>query len=135
MKKLVIASLLLIGVYAGKCHGAAGLVAETPVKAVGTPVTVAISSTTLTKVPTSQTSGRFGIYVSLPVTAGSGVVGFFGDCTSTALASTIRPIELSTGTARGGFDYFSMREDICLWLLSLNTAAATQDIHYQEVKQ
>ena len=111
---------------------AAPPVAEAPVKDYGTPVTVAISSTTLTQVPTSQASGRMGIFIDNPNTNSSRIVGFFGNCTSTALASTIRPLEIAPGN---NSTYFSMREDVCLWLLSLDTAASTANVHYQEVKQ
>ena len=108
---------------------AAPQVAEAPIKDVGTPVTISLSSTTLTMVPSSQTSGRFGIYVSNPST--TTVSGFYGNCTSTILASTIRPISISSYTYQ---TYYSMRDDVCLWLLSLSTTGPTS-IHYQEVKQ
>ncbi len=131
MKKLIL-GLLVVGFC--KSLKAAPLVAEAPINGSGTPVTVAISSTTLTKVPTTQTSGRMGVFISVP-TPNTGVTGFYGDCTSTAFANTIRPIEISTATGRFPNAYFSMREDVCLWLLSLNTATSSQNIHYQEVKQ
>lgn len=112
-------------------------VAEAPIKTVGTPVTVAISSTTLTKIPTSQMSGRAGIFVSNPPQNTQAISGFFGDCTSTSLAATILPIEIvpSTGTLVTNNRYFPIREDVCLWLISRNIAAATANIHYQEVGQ
>lgn len=109
-------------------------VAKAPVLGSGTPATITISSTTLTKVPTTQTSGRYGFIISVP-SPNTGVAGFYGDCTSTANASTIRPIELSTGTGRVPYGYFSAREDVCLWLISLNTAVSGQTIHVQELKQ
>jgi len=112
----------------------APLVAEAPIKEYGTPVTLAISSTTLTKLPTNQTSGRMGVYVSNPATNGDAVSGFLGDCTSTALASTIRPIIIST-TPTFNNRYFPIREDVCLWLIALNTAVASTSVHYQEIKQ
>lgn len=109
---------------------AATPVAEAPVKNFGVPVTISISTSTMTKVPSSQTSGRMGIFLDAPYTNSARVVGFFGDCTSTANASTIRPIEVAPAT---NSSYFSMREDVCLWLLSLNTSA--ESVHYQEVLQ
>jgi len=132
LMKLVIAVILVffVGIL---CYGAP-ISAEAPIIGFGTPVTIAVSSTTLTKVPSSQTSGRMGIFVSLPQ-LNSGMVGFYGDCTSTSLASTIRPIEISTATGMSPSRYFSMREDVCLWLLSLNTATSSQNLNYQEVKQ
>lgn len=125
MKKL----LFLVCLFAVKSH-AAPLEAEAPIKDVGTPVTVSISTSTLTKVPTSQTSGRMGIFIDSPSSNSARTVGFLGDCSSTALASTIRPIEIAPGT---NTTYIGIREDVCLWLLSLNTSA--ESVHYQEVKQ
>ena len=117
-------------------YGAAALVNESPILDTGTPVTIAISSTTLTKVPSSQTSGRMGIYVHNPSTWS--VAGFLGNCTSTALASTIRPIQFGLQTVNTGpsqIQLFSLREDICLWLISLNTTVSESNIHYQEIKK
>lgn len=131
MKKLFLFSFFLFSAYSLQ---AAVPVAETPVLGSGTPVTIAISSNTLTKVPSSQTSGRFGIWITNPDTNSHPVVGFYGDCSSTSLASTIRPITISTTTANNN-RYFSMREDVCLWLISLRTASASQNIHYQEINQ
>lgn len=113
---------------------AASLTAQAPIKGYGTPVTVSISSVTATKVPTSQTSGRMGIFLNNPATNSHAVTGFYGDCTSNSVANTIQPIYLQTSSSTASV-YLSMREDVCLWLLSLKTNAATQDIHYQEVKQ
>lgn len=107
-------------------------VAEAPIKDYGTPVTIAISSTTLTMVPSSQTSGRIGIVFDNPNSNTGYMVGFFGNCTSTALANTIRPFEFDPDT---NSTFISMREDVCLWLLNTNTAAASENAHYQEVKQ
>lgn len=115
---------------------AAPLVAEAPIKGVGTPVSIAISSTTITKVPSSQLSGRMGIYISNPNVGN--VAGFIGDCTSTALSNTIRPFQFglsAVGNDQSPMFYVPIPEDFCLWLIALNTAAATTTIHYQEVKQ
>ena len=127
MKKIIF-TLAVLGL-AGICH-AATPVAEAPVKDYGTPVTISISTSTLTMVPSSQTSGRIGIFLDNPGTNNARVVGFYGNCTSTALASTIRPIEIAQAT---NSTYIPLREDVCLWFLSLHTSA--ESIHYQEVKQ
>ncbi len=119
----------------GYAHSAAALVNESPILGYGIPVTIAISSTTLTKVPSTQTSGRFGIFVSNPSTNSGSISGFMGDCNSTTLASTIRPIVFSTTPSQYNFNFLSMREDVCLWLISENTAAASANLHYQEVKK
>lgn len=120
----------------GAIYAAGALVVESPINGYGTPVTIAISSTTLTKVPSSQTSGRVGIFISNPASNPvTPMAGFLGNCTSTALANTIRPIEIATSSSTTTNRYFSMREDVCLWLLSLDTTASTRNVHYQEVKQ
>jgi hypothetical protein len=130
MKRLLF--MLAIGVGLAGSIEAAPIVLDAPIRDSGTPVTIAISSTTLTKLPTSQTSGRVGVYVDNPSSAGNAdVSGFFGNCTSTALASTIRPIVISTAAVTT--DYFPMREDVCLWLISLQTGSASINVHYQEV--
>lgn len=127
MKKL----LLFVLAGAAKTAFAAGVpTIESPIRDYGTPVTVSISTSTLTMVPTSQTTGRLGIFIDAPSTNTGKMVGFFGNCTSTALASTIRPIEISPST---NSTYIGIREDVCLWLLSTHTSA--ENIHYQEIKQ
>lgn len=133
MKKLIIFGFSLAVCAVMKAEP---LHTESPIKEAGTPVTIAISSTTLTKVPSSQMSGRLGVYVHNPSTWA--VAGFMGNCTSTALASTIRPIQFAIQTVNTGptaIQYFPLREDVCLWLISLYTVDATSNIHYQEVKK
>lgn len=127
-------SLLLFGflILSGVAAKAAPLVAEAPISGYGTPVTVSVSSTTLTQVPSSQTVGRIGIFIDNPYTNTGHIVGFIGNCTSTALASTIRPIEIAPAS---NSTYFPLREDACMWLLDTNTSAASESVHYQEVKQ
>lgn len=126
MKKVVffVAMLLTGGVFA------APPVAEAPVKSYGTPVTASVDNVTLTKIPTSQTSGRVGIFVDNPSSNTGRMVGFMGNCTSTALASTIRPIEIAPGT---NTTFMPIREDVCLWLITTHSAA--ESIHYQEAIQ
>lgn len=124
---------VLLFVLAAASHvRAATPVAEAPIRTYGTPATVAISSTTQTMVPTSQMSGRVGFYISAPSANASDIVGFIGNCTSTAIASTVRPKKYMAGTN----DKFEpLREDQCLWLIALSTLTATSSIHYQEVGQ
>jgi hypothetical protein len=128
MKKILVLSGFLVGM-ASVCL-AAPPVSEAPISGIGTPVTVSIDASTLTKIPTSQMSGRIGVYVDNPATNTGKMVGFFGNCTSTALANTIRPIEIAPST---NSSYFPMREDVCLWLITTNATA--ENINYQEVKQ
>jgi len=127
MKRIV---LFLTAVGMGALCHAAPPVSEAPISAVGTPTTISIDNSTLTKVPSSQTSGRIGVFVDNPATNSGKMVGFFGNCTSTALANTIRPIEIAPGT---NSTYFPIREDVCLWLITTNGSA--ENLHYQEVKQ
>lgn len=131
MRKFIVACFGLFITYAVI---AAPPVTEAPIKDFGTPVTVAISSTTLTKVPTSQASGRNGIYISNPST--SAVAGFLGNCTSTALASTIRPFQISLQDSSLGpaqMFFVPIREDVCMWLISVDVTASSKNVHYQEV--
>lgn len=107
----------------------APLVVEAPVKGYGTPTTVSISTSTWTQIPTSQTSGRLGVFVDNP-NGNSVMVGHIGDCSSTSIATTVRPIEIA---ASSNSSYIPLREDVCLWLLSL--ASSAESVHYQEVKQ
>lgn len=128
IKKL---SLICFLIVTAKMSHSATPVAEAPIKDFGTPVTVTVTTqTTMTMLPTSQTVGRIGIFIDNPTSNGSAVSGFFGNCTSTSIASTIRPIEIAPGT---NSTYFGIRDDVCLWLISL--AAGSQSVHYQEVKQ
>lgn len=136
MKKLFLALVVFLQIAP---VFAAPPVMETPVNGYGTPATLLISNATLTMVPSSntvQTSGRVGIFVSNPSTNSTyPMVGFFGNCTSTSLASTIRPIEITSSSTTITNRYFSMREDVCLWLISMDPLAGMRPIHYQEVKQ
>lgn len=130
MKKfLLIGCLGLLG--CGISYGAP-LVTEAPILGVGTPITIAVSSTTLTMVPSSQASGRLGVFVDISSTNTARVSGFFGNCTSTSLSNTIRPIEIAPSS---NSTYFPIREDVCMWLLSLDSTLSTLAVHYQEVKQ
>lgn len=133
MKKLILASILAVTPWFSY---SAVPVAEAPINGYGTPTSVAVSSTTLTKVPTSQTSGRMGIFISNPSNASAlPVTGFYGNCTSNSVAVTVRPIEIVSSSTTITNRYFSMREDVCLWLLSQDPSAASKSIFYQEVKQ
>ena len=130
MKRLlVLLSALLVAVL---CHSAP-IVAEAPINGYGTPVTISISTGPAgawTKVPTTQTSGRMGIFIDVPQSNAGRIVGHLGNCTSTSIATTVRPIEFSTTTESG---YLSMREDVCLWAITTHTAA--ENVHIQEIKQ
>ena len=128
MKRIVLFLGSIVGMLA-LAH-AAPPVAEAPINRVGTPVTVSIDETNLTRVPTSQTSGRAGIFFAVPSGNTGDIVGFFGNCTSTALASTISPVQFIRGSSSS---LIPLREDVCLWLIT--THSANEDVHYQEVMQ
>jgi hypothetical protein len=120
--------LLLLGM--GSMAYAAPPVAEAPIKDFGTPATVSISASVFTKVPTSQTSGRMGVFLGVPSTNTGSIVGIVGNCTSTAIATTIRPVQYAPGT---NSPLIPLREDVCLWLITTNATA--ENIHVQEVLQ
>lgn len=126
MKKIAVGLLVAVPVMLL----AAPPVAEAPIKSYGTPVTVTIDNSTLTKVPTTQTSGRVGVFIGIPSANTGDIVGFFGNCTSTALANTIRPLKYSKSSNSA---LIPIREDVCMWLIT--THSAPESIHYQEVLQ
>lgn len=127
MKYLIAFLLLSFMAIAGN---AAAPVFESPIYNYGTPVTVSIDNSTLTKVPTSQTSGRNGIFLAIPSANTGDIVGFIGNCTSTGLANTIRPLKFTKST---NSVYIPIREDICLWLVTTN--GSPESISYQEAIQ
>lgn len=97
----------------------------------GTPTTVSISTSAWTKVPAvSSLARRTGMVVSVPASNTANVVGHFGGCSSTAIATTVRPMEFLKG---GGFTLVPIDENVCLYLLSIHTAA--ENIHVQEIRQ
>lgn len=126
MKLWIVAFILAIG---SLIHGAP-MTMEAPIRDYGTPTTVSISTSAWTMVPTTSTTGRIGIYVDVPATANASMVAHIGNCTSTAVATTVRPIEIVKGEQSS---YFPLRDDVCLWVLSLHSAA--ESLHYQEVKK
>jgi len=130
MKKAVYFVLLL-----GGSAYAAPPVAEAPIKDYGTPTTVSISTDTgaaaaWTKVPTTQTTGRMGVLLAVPSGNTGNILGHLGNCTSTSIATSIRPLQYARGT---NSPLITLRDDVCLWLITSHTAA--ESIHYQEVKQ
>ncbi len=128
MKKLTLFTLATLATIAVK---ASPLVQETPVKSVGTPTTVAISTSAWTKVPASSTlSGRSGVIVDAPATLNANLVGILDSCTSTAVAITVRPIEVIKGNS---YLDIPIGDSVCLYLLSLHTGA--ESIHIQEYKK
>lgn len=108
---------------------------EAPINGYGTPANVSISTDTgitsaWTMVPPSQTSGRMGVFLSVPSANTGDIVGHVGNCTSTSIATSVRPVKLLKGATTA---LYPLREDVCLWLVTTHTAAET--ISYQEVKQ
>lgn len=110
---------------------AAPRVEEMPITAVGTATTVSISTAAWTVVPTATSlTSRNGMLVSVPSTNNANVVGVIDVCGGTSVATTIRPIEVSKGN---GFTLFPIDPGVCLYLISLDTAA--ENVHVIEVKQ
>lgn len=104
-------------------------VMESPWSSYGTPTTVSISSSAWTAVPTtSSLSGRRAILVSIPASASASDFAHIGGCTSTDVATTVRPMELT----KGGFYTLPLGDRDCLWVMTLHTSA--QNLHVQEVK-
>lgn len=130
IKRIITGFLCLVVGLTSAAFAGKPLVAEAPVNAYGTPVTVSIDNTTLTKLPSSQTAGRVGIYLDVPNTNTGKIVGFFGNCTSTALSSTIRPIEIAPSS---NSSFIGMTDGVCLWFITTHTGP--ENVHYQEVKQ
>lgn len=104
---------------------------EMPIAGYGNPHTVALTTSTWTIVPSSSTLlHRGGFLVSVPASNSANAVAHIGNCTSTAILTTKRPIEIVKGN---GFTFITLDEGICLWMMSLHTA--TENVHVQEVRQ
>ena len=133
MKKLLFFGLILFACPFLKSEGIP--VRQAPIKTVVTPVSVAISSFTFTKVPTSQTVGRMGIIVSNPWANLSPISGYYGNCTSSSAVAAVSPVWIAISSNTTNNDkYISMREDVCLWLVNMG-AVGNVNLHYQEVAQ
>lgn len=122
---------LVVAVFAPATAKAGFLVEEAPIGSVGTPTTVSVSSSTWTKVPTSSSlNQRSGIIISVPSTNTANIVAHIGGCSSTSIATTVRPMEVAKGS---GFVLVPIDNNTCLWTLTLNTSA--ENIHVQEIRQ
>lgn len=131
MKRLALASLvsmLSVGLYAESNY--APMVEEATILGYGTPATISISNSAWTKVPTTAYGSRSGFVVSVPASNNANMVGHLANCTSTAIATTVRPIEIIKGN---GFTLFPAGNGVCLWLLSLHSGA--ENAHVQEIAQ
>lgn len=122
---------LMVGLGLSKANAGKPLVAEAPTNDFGTPTTVSVSSSTLTKVPATQTTGRVGFWLDSPSTNTGNLVGQQGNCTSAPAASTIRPIEISPSANTA---FYPLSDQQCLWLITTNTGAA-ENVHTEDIKQ
>lgn len=105
---------------------------ELPADGYGTPVTVSVSSFTLTKLPTYSTlPNRSGIVLNVPNSNTGDIVGHFGNCSSAPAASTVRVLEI--GPAQSD-RFFPVGPNSCLWVITTNTTGA-ENVHIQEVRQ
>lgn len=103
---------------------------ELSFSAFGTPTTLSVSTSAWTLAPAaSSLTSRTGVTVSVPASNTANIVAHVGDCPSTAVAISVRPMELIRGN---GFTFFPVNNDACVWLLSLHTAA--ENVHVQEFK-
>jgi len=131
LKLKFVGILGVLASFAFSAQAAVPLVGEAPIKGYGTPTTVTVSTSAWTRVPAaSSLTGRAGLLVALPASSNANMEGHLGSCTSTSVAKTVRPIELIKGT---GFVFIPASDNVCLYLLSLDTAA--ENVHVQEVKQ
>lgn len=130
MRKLILLALTLAVLPLSGAFAAKPLVAEAPITDYGTPVTVSVSSFTLTQIPTSQTAGRTGIFLDVPSTNTGNLVGHFGNCSAAAVAATIRPLEVPPSASSV---FIPIAPNVCLWVITTHTSA--ENVHYQEVKQ
>ena len=131
MKNFLGSVVVLFGLMAASSGDCAPFAAEAPVIAYGTPTTVSVSESAWTKVPASQTiNGRMALIVDVPATSNANMVGHLGDCTSTSIATTVRPLEFIKSS---GFAVIGVNPGVCLWMLSLHSGA--ENVHVQEVKQ
>lgn len=104
---------------------------ELSIGAFGTPHTISVSTSAWTKVPSSTTlNRRTGYIVSNPATNSANMVAHLGNCSSTTIATTVRPQEILKGN---GFVFEPNDANVCLWMLSLHTSA--ENVHVQEVAQ
>jgi len=126
MKRIVLAVAFIMG---GRlCYGAPAT-AEAPISGWSTPETLTVSNSAWTKATTTQLSGRYGIVVSVPAANNANMVGLLGNCTSTAVATTVRPFEF----VKGGFTVVPTNENVCLWLMTLHSGS--ESAHTQQFKQ
>lgn len=135
MKRLAIfgGALLLLSVFVSLINAEPTQVIETSIGRVGTPITVSISTSVWTKVPTSRTlSNRTEVIVDEPASNTANMVAHYNVCSSTfsSVATTVRPIEIIKGEQDRPYE---IDGNTCLWVLSLHTAA--ENLHYQEVSR
>lgn len=103
----------------------------TSISRYGTPTTVSISTSAWTKVPSSRTlNSRTEVVLDVPASNNANMVAHVGNCTSTSIATTVRPIELVKGEPDRTYQ---LGGDVCLWVLSLHTAA--ENLHFQELSR
>ncbi len=127
MKKLIVLSLLLSPAVASAAPG----VFEVPVTSYGTPTTVSVSTITWTKAPAATSlTDRTAIIVNNPNANTARMVGHIGGCSATSIATTVQPLEFAPST---DFTIVPLADGVCLWLLSLHSAA--ENVHVQEVSQ
>lgn len=102
---------------------------EAPIFNYGTPVSTDISTSTWTRVPSSNLTGRAGFFITNKSTNTANMFGHFGSSTTPTLATSVRPIVFKAGITM----YIPASSDVVIWLLSGASSSETVDV--QEVKQ
>lgn len=109
----------------------AGAVYEQPINAQATAGCVNVSSTTWTAVPTTADTSRFGLYATVVSTAAANMAGHIGTTTAPTLGTTVHPIIFKPGVTQ----YHGLSSASILYMLSIQTAAATETVCFQEIRQ
>jgi len=127
MKKALLAGAVMM---LGAVAFAAPRVSEQSVTDVGTATAVSISTSAWTKVPASSSlTSRTQIRIGLAAGLNAGMGGILGDCdTSPSEAITVTPRVY----AKGASYVVEVYQDVCLYLVSLHTAAENADVQEEK---
>jgi hypothetical protein len=125
MKKLLFLALLFVGVSVY----AAPAVIEQPIIDHGTAGSVSVSTSAWTAVPTTPTSGRTGMFVTVQSSATANMHGHIGTSSTPTLSTSRHPIVLKPGITQ----YHALAQNEYLYLISKHTSS--ERVEYQEVKQ
>jgi hypothetical protein len=128
MKNWLFAVILLFA--ASVARAGQPLVSEAPINAVGSVTCLAISTSAWTAVPTTNLTGRVGLYVTVIGTAAANMSGQLGTSTPSDPAS-YGPILFKPGLTQ----YHGISDAVNLYLRSLNAGVGSEQVCSQGVKQ